>query len=297
AAQKAYQMAQLDPSGQLAYLKMQRNDAVVNSEQWIKLSTEIIRLEKQIQAEQDATARSAIADAQAVAEARQAQMKALVESAFQPSAVTGRDWLETSLGVYANKPDEYLRRLRSAVEDANSLWKDLLGGRSGDEAKLYLAQQEEAWSAGQWESLGPGFDQEASRQAIIDSVIRQVESDRTRQAMIASIMSDPRLLALGLSAAEVAQVTGGSLAGAGVDQAEMLLTGAQAVDIGGELTATIVAQFQAEEKSFVTMGGLMMTWISTGLKGAEPTAWQMMVEALFPGIYDKPQQTGAVKTP
>ena len=31
-----------------------------------------------------------------------------------------RDWWETNLGVYGDKPDEYLRRLRSAITDVNS---------------------------------------------------------------------------------------------------------------------------------------------------------------------------------
>lgn len=219
-------------------------------------------------------------------------MRSMVEQAFQPTTVTGRDWLETQMGVYQDKPDEYLRRLRSAATDAGSLWKEMLGGRTGAEAELYVAQQEEAWQTGQWEQMGPEFDPAQARESIINAAIQQVQAERARQAMITDIMRDPRLVGMGLSATEAAKVTGAPMAAAGVEQAQMLVTGAREVDVGAQLTKTIEEQFQATSDTWVLMGELSLQWFFQGQEAASPTIATNLAKLLFPYLHEQLTQVG-----
>jgi len=219
-------------------------------------------------------------------------LERMVDQVFQPTTVTGRDWLETNLGLYEDKPDEYLRRLRSAAQDADSEWKALLGGRTGGEAELFVAQQEEAWRTGQWEQMGPGFDPEQSKDAMINMVIANIEAERARQAMIADIMRDPRLAGMGLSEAEITAMTGQPVAATGAEQARTLVTGARQVDIGGQLTETIDEQFRAQSDTYIALGGVMITWISTGMEAASPDVVGSLAKLLFPHLVDLQTQAG-----
>jgi hypothetical protein len=238
---------------------------------------------------------SAVDDAARAAEQAAEDMRGRIDRAFSTSSVTDRDWWETNTGQYQDKPDEYLRRLRSAVSDANSLWKDLLGGRTGDEAKLYLAQQEDAWRTGQWGQLGPGFDAEASTAAIKNAVRREIEAERSRQAIIESILNDPEMLGMGLSQGEMAKAMGvENYQASGADAVAQMVSGASATDFGAEITATITAQFRAKTSEWQAIGKAMMEAFLTGGKGAvSPMTMDAFAAAMWPELAPKVQQVVA----
>jgi hypothetical protein len=78
---------------------------------------------------------------------------------FTPSQVTSEDMFRSTpqgaaiFGAYQDKPDEYVRRLRAAASDANSIWrsmipKEVLAG--GEQAvQIYAQKEEQAFYAGQ----------------------------------------------------------------------------------------------------------------------------------------------------
>ena len=222
----------------------------------------------------------------------ESELRNAASAAFATSNVTQRDWWETNLGQYEDKPDEYLRRLRSAMTDPASQWKDLLGGRTGDAAELYAAQQEELWRSGQWSQMGPGFDAEGSRSAIVEQMIQRIQGDRSRQAMIESLIRDPRLQALGMSAGEITSLTGAPMAGAGVEQMNTLVTAAGSVDVGRQLSETIDKQFRSTEDLWVTMGETAMSWFTSGFVALAPEIAAQLAQTLLGPLVDEMERTG-----
>jgi len=119
-----------------------------------------------------------------------------------------------------------------------------------------------------------------------------IEAERARQAMIADIMRDPRLAGMGLSEAEITAMTGQPVAATGAEQARTLVTGARQVDIGGQLTETIDEQFRAQSDTYIALGGVMITWISTGMEAASPDVVGSLAKLLFPHLVDLQTQAG-----
>lgn len=236
-----------------------------------------------------------VSDAEREAREWATRVKSAVDSVFQATQVTDRDWWETGLGMYEDKPDEYLRRLRSAATQADSEWKHLLGGREGDEAKLFMAQQEELWRTGQWSQMGEGFDMAASREAMVNATLQRLSAEASREAMIADIMSDPRLGGFSVAQRERALGTGGEAGGSGY--AEAWVAGAVSVDAGKEFTEAFGTQMQGQQQRWRIFGSLSAGWIIDGMGDAAEGARNQLVDILFPGIYDRLERSGVVKTP
>lgn len=223
------------------------------------------------------------------------RVKGALDSVFAPSQVSEQDWWETHLGLYEDKPDEYLRRLRSAISEADSEWKHLLGGRTGEEAQLFVAQQEELWRTGQWSLMGPDFDPTASREAMVQAALAKLQAEASREAMIAEIMSDPRLG--GFSTAQRERVLGTGSEAGGATYAEAWVTGAVSVDAGKEFTDAFGQQMRAQEASWRVFGGLSAGWMIEGMGDAAGQAANALIDVLFPGIMDELRRAGVVATP
>lgn len=80
-----------------------------------------------------------------------------VEGLFDPSQVSDEDMKRSKLGIYGDKADEYLRRLRDEVENGKD-WADVsiedakaalerIGVVAGDTSKAILQQFEDAWAS------------------------------------------------------------------------------------------------------------------------------------------------------
>jgi hypothetical protein len=211
---------------------------------------------------------------------RQQMLENYATSALTLTSVTDRDWWETSLGEYADKPDEYIRRLNSALNDANSEWKWMLEGRTGDAAQLYVAQQSDLWTSGQWGQLGTGFDEGASRQAIIDSIRQNVTAQRAQEALIQSIITDPALADIGLTSSEVASITGDT-----DTLAQGVASSLATTNIASIVTNSFGEQLQAEEQVWVSYGELIVTWLKVGMSNNNQMA-SGLAELLFPELQE-----------
>ncbi len=234
-------------------------------------------------------------DAETAAREWASKVKSAIDSVFTTTQPTERDWWETALGSYEDKPDEYLRRLRSAITDVNSEWKHLLGGLEGDAAQLFVAQQEELWRSGQWSMLGPEFDPTASREAMVQAALAKLQAEASREAMIAEIMSDPRLG--GFSTAQRERVLGTGSEAGGATYAEAWVTGAVSVDAGKGFTDAFGEQIRAQEARWRVFGGLSAGWMIEGMGDAAGLAANELVDVLFPGIMDELRRAGVVATP
>jgi hypothetical protein len=236
-----------------------------------------------------------ISDAEQQAREWASRVKSAIDSVFTTTQVTEQDWWETHLGLYEDKPDEYLRRLRSAISDVNSEWKGLLGGRTGEEAQLFAAQQEELWRTGQWSQMGEGFDPTAAREAMVQAALARLQAEASREAMIAEIMSDPRLGAF--SVAQREQVLGVGKESGGATYAQAWVTGAVSVDAGKAFTDAFSAQLQSQEARWRVFGSLSAGWMISGMGDAATSASNALVGVLFPGIMDELRRAGVVATP
>jgi hypothetical protein len=288
-AQRDYNYLIADEAGKLAMLQRELAGVTQGSEDWYRIQGDIWRLQNSGGGGGGGGASSVDHTA--------AMVRSAAESVFRASSVTDRDWWETETGQYQDKPDEYLRRLRSAMTDPGSQWKDLLGGRSGAEAQLYAVQQEELWRSGQWSQMGPGFDAEASRSAMIEQIIQKVNADRSRSAMIESLISDPRLQGLGMTASELTAATGTPMAAAGVEQMNTLVKAAGSVDVGRQLAESIDAQFRSTEDLWVAMGESAMTWFVGGFTSLAPEIATALARTLLGPLLDEMERTGVRARP
>lgn len=296
AAQEAYDLASV------SYELRRREDAQSSKvQQWLaskelaRQAANRTRLEEAAQS----TARGGggMSEAERLMQQQQSELRSIAEGVFRPSSVTQEDWWATNTGAYVDKGDEYLRRLRSAVEDPGSQWKDLLGGRSGDAANLYLSEQTRAWQSGQWGALGPGFDAEASKAAMRGSIMQELEARRSREAMLAEILSGPEFAAMGVTASERAMLGGNTAQAAGIDFASGAARALESGDLGGEITRVVEKQFQATADLWVTMGTNAVDWLGQGIESAGPDLVQILARVLFPGIHDEMTRTGVLPTP
>jgi len=289
-----YNYALADESGQLSLLQEKLQGVQEGTEDWYRIKTQMASLDRSTRGGA-AGGGGGISDAEQQAREMATRVQGAIDAVFAPSQVTERDWWETHLGLYEDKPDEFLRRLRSAANEADSEWKHLLGGRTGESAQLYLAQQEELWRTGQWSQMGAGFDPTAAREAIVQQALARLQAESSREAMIAEIMNDPRLG--GFSMAQREQVLGVGSESGGATYAEAWVTGAVSVDAGKEFTDAFSAQLEGQEARWRVFGSLSAGWMIDGMGDAAALASNALVDVLFPGIMDELRRAGVVATP
>ena len=296
-AKRRYEMSQLDPEGQLAYLKYELPSLEPFSADFYNNLTQQNDIEERIANDRTRRSTQHIAQIDKETMALQQQMRAAAEAVYRPSMVTDRDWWEVETGTYRDKPDEYLRRLRSAVEDPASDWKHLLEGRTGAAANLYLADQERAWEMGQWGQLGAGFDPQASMGALRSRMIEELEARRAREAMIAQIMAGPEFAALGATSSERASIRADFGLDPGVDLASSIGDGMLRVDVAAEFTRVFVKNMEGQATEYELLGERIAGHVSVGVRNALPITAKAIAKALVPAFYDEMQAQGMLPSP
>ena len=214
-----------------------------------------------------------------------ANMQELIQSAMAPTTVTGEDMLATRLGVYQDKPDEYLRRLRSAVQDPQSAWKGLVADMSQEQAQLYLAQQERAYATGRWSQLGAGFDREAAIQSITAQVREAWAAQQELESIIAEIMARPEIAGLGMGQEQIKGLVGmpQDYAILGRENMQSFAEGMTGVNVGLQVTSEFRAQVVAQSSAWRATGALAIGYFAEGATGGiTPKTGTAMIQALWP---------------
>jgi len=181
-------------------------------------------------------------------------------------------------GAYQNAWDEYVRRLQSAVSDPKSMWKGLLGGRSGDSAKAFAKEEEEAFYNGMrpemidWAAFDAAYAHllqvKASREALIQMAMARVGGKDK-----AGVMK-----ALGLEGTPLA---------AGAELASGFAVGVTAANLAKPVTDQFQKELEGQQGTWVKMGTLSMTWFKTGLtEGITKATAKEIAKALFPAFYE-----------
>lgn len=268
AAKKTYEMAQLSTAGQLAYLRQLRLGMAEGSEEWLRTSTEIISIEKRLESERTASAKSGYDSIEAVAEEHSRRMRAMAEELLRPTSVTPADMFRAqtgALGGYVDKWDESARRLEDiANRGAASPWWEVL-----EIPEEVLAQGEEAvrlWARETADAVQRGVRPDLIDWEAFDRAAEEFMRDQeAREQTVAMAMqrlggtapeSDVRaMLGMPADATQEAMAVG-----------EAFQQGLGAVDMARAVTERFHEQMQAQMQRWVTMGSMTVTWFAQGLE-------------------------------
>jgi hypothetical protein len=259
----------------------------------------IARLENQLVEEGKRAAATAAREAKRAHDERMRQIEAerrelesMVSKEIKLTQVTREDTLRTGLGIYRDKPDEYIRRLRSAVQDEKSLWKDLLEGREGAAAELYLLEQEEAFRSGAWHQLGPGFDREEAISRIVENVRAQIEAQRHMQSLINEIMARPELAGIDRRTIERAVGLPEDYRQTGTDNVRAFAAGLESGVPSAiqQLNDSFEEEFTAQEERWFTLGEMSVVWFTRGIEaGQHQRAVDALVGLIAPRVAERLQ--------
>lgn len=255
-AQRDYNYLIADEAGKLAILEGELAGVVKGSAEWYRIQSDIYRLTHK-GGGGGALSQSA------------SELRSMIEGVLQPTDVTEWDMAETRLGIYTDKWDEHIRRLRSAATDADSQWKHLIPteilAQGEDAIKLYVREQERLLNAGLWDRLGEGFDGAQAMDAIFAELHRVAEEKAGRENLIATIMADPRARGLGVTRADLAHMLGDPDA-AGLDMASNVARGFSETNLAATVTAEFGKQMIAQETEWERQGGVAIRAFERGLR-------------------------------
>lgn len=219
----------------------------------------------------ESAASSAASKAQREAEQRAREYRSLVESVLQPTQVTGADVSATEHGVYQEKWDEEMRRLRARK----------------DVPYYQVAETERQFYSGQlldqvnWDAVIADMarrqQEVAGRENLINEAIR-----RTQAAGIAANYADVAA-ALGIRDDTVL----------GMEAAEAFETGAKGIDVAAGITEQFIAQIKAQRAAYVEAGTeAMRAFLEGSDQAITPDAGKSFARRIVPFIYDEMQAQG-----
>jgi hypothetical protein len=212
-----------------------------------------------------------ISDAQRLAEQRQREFQSLVESALQPTQVTGADVSATEHGAYQDKWDEEMRRLR-AREDIPYYQ------RAETERQFYSGQLPEMVN---WD-------------AMIADIARRQQEESGRRGLLDEAMRRAQEAGLTANYADVAAAMGiRDEAVLGLEAGEAFETGVQDVNVAATVTEQFAKQMRAQRQTYVDLGAEIMHAMLEGTdEGITPDVGKRFAKRIFPYIYDELEAQG-----
>jgi len=187
-AQWRYAMSIHDTAGQIRLLEDRQREVKKSQAEWWDLEREIDALRKKLAAEAETGTEKHLTKMNRIYEQGLSELRSAVEGLLQPTGVTELDMARTRLGTYTDQWDEYIRRVRSAATDAQSVWKYLIPtdilAQGADAIKVWAAETEEAFYAGlvpaeiNWEAFQRDYEafltKKAGREAMIEEAMARV---------------------------------------------------------------------------------------------------------------------------
>lgn len=200
---------------------------------------------------------------------------------FTPSQVTERDMRQTRLGIYEEKPDEYVRRLEAAAQDAQSPWRKMLVPEE------ILAQGEDAiqeWIAHRKEMFYAGMlPEEVNWDAFASEFQRQAQMEASREALIQRGMQE--LAARGIQVSE-ADVRGMLEPGTGAAQTwtEQIKKSLETQSPVTILLAQINTEMTEKVDDIKKSGTTFFETFLSGVNETKQTTISWLINILLPGI-------------
>lgn len=219
---------------------------------------------------------NALADAQ-----RQASdMRSLIESILTPTDVTSQDMAATKAGTYADKWDEYARKMRAIANDQKSVWRDMVPkdilAQGEDAIKGWAAQQEKMFYSGQ-------MPDKLDKNALIQSAKDMVAQQQARETMIQTVGG--WLSEAGIGTVQAADLLGLNTPGAqiGTDAAKSFAQGTTDTDVGLSVTTAFGDSIKASAKTWESYGAVAIGYfIGGGKAGITPDIGATFAALLWP---------------
>jgi hypothetical protein len=153
-----------------------------------------------------------------------------------------------------------------------------LGGRSGDAAKAFAQEEEEAFYNGMrpdnidWAAFDAAYAHllqvKAGREALVQAAMARVGGGNKAEVMAA----------FGLKGTPVE---------AGADLAGGFTVGMASAQMGKPVTEAFAKQMEGQQKTWVSLGKLSMTWFTTGLgEGITKQVSRDIAKAIFPAFFE-----------
>lgn len=210
------------------------------------------------------------------------ELRSLVESILVPTEVTFADIAASKAGTYADKWDEYGRKMRAIANDQQSVWRDMVPqdvlAQGEDAIRAWAAQQEEMFYAGRM----PG---EVNWGDFVQRAREEIANKQAREALVQEAMRQLQAAGLGMGATEAAELLGVGTAGAGVggEMASTFATGLVSTDTAAAVTRAFQEQMAAQQATWERVGSMCIVWFAAGLKmGVTAETGRDIVVALWP---------------
>lgn len=218
---------------------------------------------------------------QAIEDAHRKARSRVESILFTPTQVTERDMRQTRLGVYEDKPDEYVRRLEAAAQDAQSPWRKMLVPedilQQGEDAiQEWIAHRKEMFYAGM-------LPEEVNWDAFASEFQRQAQIEASREALIQRGMQE--LAARGIQVSE-ADVRGMLEPGTGAAQTwtEQIKKSLETQSPVTILLAQINTEMNAKVDDIKKSGTTFFETFLSGVNETKQTTISWLINVLLPGI-------------
>jgi len=226
---------------------------------------------------------------QAIEEAHEKARERLGDILFTPSQVTERDLRQTRLGIYMDKPDEYVRRLEAAAQDAQSPWRKLLIpeeiiAKGEDAIREYVDQQKDLYFAG----LAPD---KVNWDAVAREYQRQIEMEQGRERLISMAEQELRKRGINVVGTELAKIFKPEEASA--EQLAKAFTQAFTTqDTMPKMTQALMESIKAHSEEIKAAGESFMTTVVSGAQKAAGKLRAALLDMLVPGVMEALQERG-----
>jgi hypothetical protein len=221
--------------------------------------------------------------AEAYADKYQSTMESrLSDILFSASEVTPGDMLATKVGEYEEKPDEYVRRLRSALQDPNSQWKSLIPedvrAKGEDYTKWWGQEEISAYYKGQrpekvnWGAVG---------QQYLD-MVGEEESRKNLIAMAPEKIKEAT--GLDVTNEEMMKLFATPGEKAGMEFAEGLGEGIKNAEPAAKLLAVMSGDLANRSKEVQKAGGGFWTTFLDSFSEVDTEVWSSFVKGVTDGV-------------
>jgi hypothetical protein len=209
------------------------------------------------------------------------ELRSLVESILVPTEVTFADIAASKAGTYADKWDEYGRKMRAIANDQQSVWRDMVPqdilAQGEDAIRGWAEQQEKLFYAGRM----PG---EINWGDFVARAKEEIANKQAREALVQEAMRQLQAAGVSMSGADVQSLMGGTPgASTGVEMAGAFGTGLVANDTAAAVTRAFQEQMAAQQSTWERVGSMCIVWFAAGLKmGITAETGRDIVVALWP---------------
>lgn len=230
---------------------------------------------------------SGLDEAEQAAKKAASDLRSLIDTLLQPTDVTALDMAATKAGTYADKWDEYARKMRAIASDQNSVWRQMVPAdvlAQGEEAiRGWAEAEEQAFYSGQRMSqIG-----EVNKEDLIKRARETIAAQQAKEAMIAQV--GQWLAEAGISTVSAANLLGLNTpsATAGEEMAKSFSEGMVATDVGVSVTKAFGESIAAQADNWRGYGRVAIEYfIAGGETAITPETGKNMAERLWPYFKD-----------